>query len=139
MTPADRLAAKFRDRVAPKLVRTFGADTFVVMRSTNKVKDGRGGEKAGTPTVVTQPAYLVNGEDLSNRCRLYTVNRDDAERIAGEQVVGRSRYAIDLPPTADVRKTDTIVVNGTRSFAIAAIQQPGNIGVSLTLAVEDRP
>lgn len=138
MTPADRLAAKFRDRVAPKLVRTFGADTFAVMRQTS-TSDGRGGtKKSGAPTIVPQPEYLVGDEDLSNRCRLYTVNRDDAERIAGEQVVGRSRYAIDLPLTTDVRKTDTIVVNGTRTFAISADQRPGNIGVFLTLAVEER-
>lgn len=138
MTTADDIAAIFRNEAAPTLMEAFGADTFVVKRST-RTKDGRGGEKADPAATVPQPEYLVGDEDLSNRCRLYTVNRDDAERVAGEQVVGRSRYAIDLPPTADVRKTDTIVVNGTRSFAIAAIQQPGNIGVFLTLAVEDRP
>jgi len=110
--------------------RMFWADAFVVMRRA-LVDDGRGG-KTQTWQPVTQSAGVPTVG------RLLSSNRMGGERVVAQQVVGRTQYDFRLDGRVDIQTDDELVVNGTRRFAVVAIDQPNPDDLAMTITLEDR-
>ena len=94
------------------VVARYLPDTYVVQRTTG-TNDGSGGQTDVVTTPSTGPCRLRQasmGTELVIASKLDTVNP----------------ASIVLPWDADVTPADRLIVNGTRTFEVAALNTDGN-------------
>lgn len=125
MTLADELTLVW-DEVRPVFADAFHGDTYEVIRTT-QVSDGSGG------TTVVEA--VVDGP---RRCSLTVSNRLGGERVSGNTVIAVSIYVAELPITADVTETDTLRINGNRTFEITDVKTGGRHDLFTEVTLEER-
>jgi len=126
VTRADDIAATFATRLAPKIAENFHADTYEVLRGTNRVADGYGGHTE-TPNVVS-----------TGRCRLVPADRLGREGVRGDRVEAVSPYVAQLPKDADVLATDTLRINGRTFQIVDEPKRGGGFGLFTEVSLEER-
>jgi hypothetical protein len=88
-------------------------DTYAVLRTTS-VSDGMGGQTVTTSTSSTGACRLDQYQSGAG-----------TEQVIAEQLDTINPTTIILPWTADVTPADRLVVNGTRTFDVAAVNTDG--------------
>jgi hypothetical protein len=99
-------------------------DTCQIERGTIPVSDGAGGS-TNAPNVVA-----------THVCKLSVAQRLGTE-AGTDHVSAASGYVARLPLDADVRATDTLLVNG-REFAVTGVKRGGQWATSLLVELEER-
>ncbi|MDQ3526077.1 MAG: hypothetical protein M3451_13635, partial [Chloroflexota bacterium] len=111
----------------PVFVDAFHGDTYEVLRGVTLVSDGSGGNTA-EPIVVDGP----------RRCSLTVSNRLGGERVSGNTVISVSIYVAELPINANVTETDTLRINGNRTFEITDVKTGGLHDLFTEVTLEER-
>ncbi len=125
MTLADELTLVWA-QAAEELADAFHADTYEVFRGVTLVSDGSGGNTA-------EPIAIESG-----RCSLTVSNRLGGERVSGNIVIAVSIYVAELPIDANVKETDTLRINGNRTFEITDVKRGGLNGMFTEVTLEER-
>lgn len=125
MTLADELTLVWNE-ARPVFVDAFHADTYEVLRGETLVSDGSGGNTA-------EPIAIESG-----RCSLTVSNRLGGERVSGNTVIAVSIYVAELPITANVTETDTLRINGNRTFEITDVKTGGLHDLFTEVTLEER-
>ncbi len=125
MTLADELTLVWA-QAAEELADAFHADTYEVFRGVTLVSDGSGGNTA-------EPRFIE-----SKRCDFTLENRFVGERVSGNTVIAVSIYVAELPIDANVKETDTLRINGNRTFEITDVKTGGLHDLFTEVTLEER-
>jgi hypothetical protein len=98
-------------------------DHFEVRRET-QTPDNAGGHTTTTTTVAAGP------------CRLREIG-GGSERLFADRLGWQQPYAVDLPPTLDLKTSDDLLVNG-RAMEVGAVVRGGVWALTITAIVQER-
>ena len=123
-SPADEIAAVFREEAAPILAAHFHADTYQVYE-LEWVSDGAGGR--------TQAEVLVE----SGRCELRTFSANSGgEGVTGPYPTAEARFEIDLPLDTVLNTDHVVYVNG-RKFGVSNVVRGGKAEMFTVAALDE--
>lgn len=122
---ATKIAAKFRDVLAPKIAEAFHADEYVVLVAT-MVSDGYGGR-----TVVWE-----DGSE-TGFCSLMPQGSSGGLKLASDLVVSESGYKLEILGDSMLTTKNRVRVNG-REFDVTEVVRGGRMD-GFTVAILEEP